>query len=123
MEKINSIHFNDVLCYSEKTFDIIHELQAYIMSRCYSAVMLFDGLNIEPKTDIENDIYTWKIQINETLQIKVLMKTTDKNSYLSVDVEWEVWSIPTENKSQMYYLYQFIKKECETLDIFFIVRK
>lgn len=123
MEKINSIHFNDVVCYSEKTFDMIDELRAYIMSRCYSSVLLFDGLNVEPKTDIDNDIYIWKIQINESLYIKVLMKTTDKNSYLLVEVEWEIWSIPTENQCYMYNLYQYIKKECEIIDIFFNVRK
>lgn len=123
MEQIDHFYFNDMLAYSDKTVEILEEFRWYLTARCYSAIILFDGLNVDKKVEIEKNIYTWKIQINETLYIKVVMKMVDKSQNLLIEVEWEVWSMPDENKSQLYYLYKFIRNECETLDIFFHVRK
>lgn len=123
MEKLDCFYFNDMISGDCNQAEIMEEFHAYLNARCYSILILFDGLVVEPKVDIERNIYSWKVQINETLYIKLLQKTTTMNSNKLVEVEWEVWSKPEENRHHLYYLFQFIRKECEILDVFFHVRK
>ena len=83
-------------------------------------------MNIDSKTHIETGNYSWKLHLNEYIEIRALMKTEDNPTNILVEVEWEVWvkKNMVENSDNMVeYILCVLRRECNNMTSFFEFRK
>lgn len=130
MEKVSSLYFNDVIPVNGNTLNMLDDFKSYMNSLFYSLILLFDGLNIDNKYNIELNSYMCKLHVNEFLDIRSVMSTTKSNNYTNwlVEVDWEVWCKPDMMEMRgddplVEYIISVLHRECKNMTAFFEYRQ
>ncbi len=126
MEKVTTLYVNDIIMYNE-SYETMDEFKAYITSLFYSLTIMFDGLNIDSKTHLDTNNYSWKLRVNEYIEICAVLKTTNQTpNILFLEMDWDIYckSEMTEKYANMIqHMSMVIGRICENIGAYFEYRK
>jgi hypothetical protein len=120
-----TVYFNhDVV--GDNICEQLEEFNSYITSMFYSFVVLFDGLSIDRKQNIDKDTHIWKLHINDKIDLHAKLMTSNSNGVVIVEVLWEIKCNPVVE--EMYAavienIRQVLGRECINMRTFFIHRR
>jgi hypothetical protein len=126
MNKELTVYFNyDVI--GDNTCEQLDEFNAYITSLFYSLVVLFDGLSLDRKQNLDKDTYVWKLHINDKIDLEAKLTTSMSSNYaVMVEVLWEIQCSPIVEETYaavIENIIQVLKRECINMKTFFIHRR
>lgn len=121
-----TVYFNHDV-YGDNTCEQLEEFNAYITSLFYSYIVLFDGLNLDRKQDLDKQTYMWILRLNEKLDLVATLTTTLTANYVVlVEVLWEIRcnaGVEEEYAAVIENVMQVLRRECSNMKTFFIHRR